>query len=91
MVRDDDLNMDEFGVPIHVIAKNDREQIRISLNEYHGAEYIDIRQFFLVQDGFRPTKKGVTLRKDLFPELLSGIIQLGDTLGFDWKQIEADS
>jgi hypothetical protein len=79
---------DEFGVPIHIFEKNEKEQIRISLNEYHGIEYIDIRLFFLSDDGFRPTKKGVTIRKDLYPELLNGVILLGDALGYDWKEIE---
>jgi hypothetical protein len=27
---------DEFGVPVHSFRKNDREEIRISINEYKG-------------------------------------------------------
>lgn len=83
-------NTDEFGIPIYIVTKNLKEQVRISINEYKRSEYIDIRIFYLneVNDEYRPSKKGITLRKDLFPELLRGIVLLGDTIGFDWKQLE---
>ena len=71
----------EFGVPIHVIEKNPKEQIRISLNEFHGYEYIDVRSFYFAPDGFRPSRKGVTLPKALYGELLKGILELGGALG----------
>ncbi len=71
----------EFGVPAHVINKNSQHQVRISVSEYRGVEYIDIRQFFLADGGFRPTKKGVTLSTKLYSELLKGVLELGATLG----------
>jgi hypothetical protein len=83
MIEDELASNDEFGVPVHVIPKGPREQIRISLNEYRGFDYIDIRSFYLSDHGYRPSKKGVTLKKDLYPELFRGIMQLGETLGFD--------
>ena len=52
---------DEFGIPVHAFARTAREEIRISLNEYRGFEYIDIRVFYRGEDGFRPSKKGVTI------------------------------
>lgn len=81
---------DEFGIPVHIIEKSDREQIRISLNQYEGHDYIDIRQFFNTPEGVRPTKKGVTLRKDLYPELLQGILLLGDALGYDPEEAASE-
>lgn len=74
---------DEFGIPVHMFDKNSREQIRISLNEYMGFEYIDIRVFYKSDEGYRPTKKGVTLSKDLYAELFLGVLQLGEALGID--------
>jgi hypothetical protein len=70
-----------FGVPAHVIEKNKREQVRIGLNEYRGSEYIDIRTFYLADDGYRPTSRGVTLPPRLFGELLRGVLELGTQLG----------
>jgi hypothetical protein len=70
--------------------KNSREQIRISINEYKGTEYIDIRTFFAAGDKFLPSRKGVTLRKDLYPELLNGIVLLGEALGFEVDEADDD-
>lgn len=74
-------NSDEFGVPVHAFLKSQREQIRISLNEYKGHEYIDIRSFYESDGVFRPSKKGVTLRVELLPELLHGIAHLSQIIG----------
>jgi hypothetical protein len=73
----------EFGIPVHTLQKNNREQVRISLNEYKGVEYIDIRIFYQAKDEFKPTRRGVTVPKRLYPELLQGMIELGHMLGFE--------
>ena len=71
----------EFGVPVHIIDKSRREQIRIGLNEFHGRESIHIRSFYDTGEGFRPTRRGVTVSTALYPELLRGVLELGVTLG----------
>ena len=38
-------------VVVHSINKRDNEQVRFSLSKYSGTEFIDIRSFFLAQDG----------------------------------------
>ena len=70
----------EFGVPLHTIEKNDKEQVRFSINEFKKREYIDIRTFSMTEDGFRPTKKGVTLKPTFFQELLRGVLEIGVNL-----------
>ena len=84
MEQDETVDLDafgEFGVPAHVIEKNSREQVRIGVNEFSGNEYIDIRTFFHSPDGYRPTRRGVTIPTRLYPELLKGLIELGGALG----------
>ena len=55
-----------------VFAKNARESIVISRNEYMGLEVIDIRTFFIDTAGeLSPTKKGVTIRAEKFNDFLS--------------------
>ena len=74
----------EYGTLVQAIQRDQRNQIRISLSEYKGHEYIDIRLFYLGrEDGARyhPTKKGITLPTDAYGELLKGVIELGSTLG----------
>ena len=60
------------------IQKNSTEQVRLSVNEYKGKKYIDIRTYFEADDGdYKPTKKGVALSVDLYNELKEGIESLG--------------
>ena len=63
------------------IQKSDTEQVQLSINEYKGKKYIDIRTFFEADDGeYKPTKKGVTLSIGLYNELKEGIETLGSML-----------
>lgn len=71
----------EFGVAAHVIQKSASEQLRIGINECPGQEYIDMRAFFDPGDGYRPTKRGITLPTRLYSEVLRGVLELGVTLG----------
>lgn len=80
----------EFGVLVHTITKSNKEQIRISLNEYRGSEYIDIRSFFQVEGLFKPSRRGITLPTRLYATLLDGVIELGPLLGFDATAPETD-
>ena len=73
----------EFGIPVHTIIKGRREQIRISLNEYKGSEYIDLRSFFQAEKGFNPTRRGITIPIRMYANLLEGALELGPLLGFD--------
>ena len=55
---------------ITTIEKNADEEIRVSLREYKGHPFIDIRVYWKPPEGEPgPTKKGVTLNPELFPGL----------------------
>ena len=54
--------------------KNSSEVVRISLSEFKGHSYVDIRIFYEDDEGeWRPTKKGVTVSVDLVDELLEAV------------------
>ncbi len=79
---------DDFydGVLIGAVGKRSNEQILVGLREFRGARFIDIRAYFETDASeWRPTKKGVTLPIDAFPELAEVIAGLGETLGFGEK------
>jgi hypothetical protein len=86
-----DSQDDQYGIPVHTFAKNKREQIRIALNEYQGHEYIDIRTFYSTDGQFKPSSKGITLKKELYPELLKGVIDLAEVLGIDLDTLDKES
>ena len=83
-----DSSMDDdgkYGVLVHLIQKNRRQQVRISLSEFNQDEAIDIRQFYIPRgeegSDYRPTTRGVRLPISLYWELLKGVVELGHTLG----------
>lgn len=78
---------DQYGIPVHTFDKNKKERIRIALNEYKGHQYIDIRTFYLADGEYKPSSKGVTLKTELYPELLKGVMELAATLGIDAESI----
>ena len=62
---------------IATIAKNPDEEIRVSLREYKGHPFIDIRLYWRPPDGEPgPTKKGVTLSPEFFPDLKKAVLAL---------------
>ena len=67
--------------PIAIIPKNSMDEIRVMWSEYKGHRYLDIRVYTEAEGKADkvPTKKGVTLRPDLIPELwrCSGVDQGG--------------
>ena len=56
---------------IDTFKKNDVEEVRIQLQEYKGYDLVDIRVWFTAADGQepRPTRKGITLKTELLPDL----------------------
>tara|TARA_B100000287_G_C20554904_1_gene749995 strand:- start:224 stop:463 length:240 start_codon:yes stop_codon:yes gene_type:complete len=67
------------------VTKNSKEKILISLNEYQGHKYIDLRVHY-EEEGtgeYKPTKKGIALSVKVIPEIISklqeGYTKLKDT------------
>ena len=48
---------------ISTIERSSTEQLQISINEYKGKKYLDLRIFYTTDNGasWLPTKKGVTI------------------------------
>jgi hypothetical protein len=66
---------------IHNFNKNVLEEVRVSLEEYKGNRYIDLRVYFKADDEFKPSKKGLTLSPDLLPELEQAVQKLKEAIG----------
>ena len=55
-------------------AKNATEQVRVTLTEWKGYPLLDVRVYFQDAQGeYKPSRKGLTLNRDLVPELLAGL------------------
>ncbi|WP_460901313.1 transcriptional coactivator p15/PC4 family protein [Paraburkholderia jirisanensis] len=70
----DTANDNRPGTLICEVQKNARERVRISVDQYKGHEYVNIRTWFVDAAGeYRPSKNGVTLKPSLIPQLLQGL------------------
>lgn len=68
---------------VATIAKNSREEVRISLDSFKGVDLVDIRTFANFQDGDgerRATKKGVSLKREKLPELIAALQAAAEAL-----------
>jgi len=67
------LKMEDNGKIILRLKKSEGEEIRVTEREYNGKDYVDIRQFFAPRKitEFLPTRKGVTMSRDLLLEMVT--------------------
>jgi len=67
---------------IHAFPKNPLEEIRVSLTEFKKKQYIDLRVYYKGDDGeYHPSKKGITVSLDLFPDLVEAIEKARELVG----------
>lgn len=61
---------------IATIPRSATEQLQISINEYKGKSYLDMRIYYTTDDGINwlPTKKGVTVAPENM-ELLKDAVE----------------
>jgi hypothetical protein len=66
--------MDEL---IAQFEKNATEVVRVSLTEYRGHKLVDVRVYYSDDEGqYRPTKKGVSLSVDVYPDFKRALVEL---------------
>lgn len=75
------MSKDE-AVVVHSFPKNPLEEVRSSVTVFKGKKYVDLRVYYKGDDGeFRPSKKGLTIALDLFPELEEAMRKLKEVIG----------
>jgi hypothetical protein len=66
--------MDEL---IAQFEKNATEVVRVSLTEYRGRKLVDVRVYYSDDEGqYHPTKKGVSLSVDVYPDFKRALVEL---------------
>tara|TARA_Y100000034_G_scaffold122417_1_gene167853 strand:- start:149 stop:442 length:294 start_codon:yes stop_codon:yes gene_type:complete len=77
-----------------VFTKNSRESIVIAETTFNGYDLIDIRTFYDDKGELKPTRKGVTLRKeklDEFVALLTKFAKDAAKASSETEELEPDS
>lgn len=69
------------AVLVHSFPKNPLEEVRASLTVFKGKRYVDLRIYYKGDDEeYRPSKKGLTVALELFPELEEAVRRLKDAI-----------
>jgi len=73
---------DPEGFETLLFTKSSKEAIGVGLNEWQGKIRVDIRTYVqaIGENGLLPTKKGISLPIEHYPQLLEAIRQLGDVM-----------
>ena len=68
-------------VAISSFEKNKKEEVRVSIDTFHGRKLINIRVFFKDDDGtMKPGKQGIAVSVDRYKDLAGAILELGQYL-----------
>lgn len=79
--------MDEL---IAQFEKNATEVVRVSITEFRGRKLVDLRVYYTDDEGeYRPTRKGISISVDGYPEFRNAIARLDKVL-LDQKLVTAD-
>lgn len=71
------MSEESEDVIVHSFPKSEDEEVRIGLQKYKGRYYIDLRVWFQDETGtFKPSKKGISVSVERFPELRKGLEKL---------------
>ena len=69
------------GVVIATFEKNKKEEVRVSVETFHGRKLINIRVFYKDDDGtMKPGKQGIAVAVDRYKDLAGAILELGQYL-----------
>jgi hypothetical protein len=77
------MNPPEDGSLVASFEKNSKEEVRVSVNEFHGRKLINIRVFYRAGEEWLPGKQGLALGVDRYRALADAMVKLGERLSKD--------
>lgn len=71
--------MEENDVYYRIISIKEDSQVRLTINNFRGTDYISLREYYLdFEEQWQPTPKGVTLPLSIpiVRELFAGLVEI---------------
>jgi hypothetical protein len=69
------------SVVIATFEKNKKEEVRVSVETFHGRKLINFRVFYKDDDGtMKPGKQGMALSVERYKDLAGAVLELGQHL-----------
>jgi len=62
------------------IQKNTQEIIRVHQTDYKGHDLVDVRVYYQDGNDWKPTKKGITFKRELLDDVLKALTQLSESI-----------
>lgn len=74
---------------VGAFKKSETEEVRLTLRNFKGKDYLDLRVYFCAEgmEGFKPTKKGLTLAAELAPGLEKAFKGLTAATARNWTAV----
>jgi hypothetical protein len=60
--------------------KNSKEEVRVSVDTFHGRQIINLRVFYRDGDEWKHGKQGIALSVERFKDLADAVLQVGQYL-----------
>ena len=74
--------MTDEGRELGVMEKSGGRLIRVTANTFEGYDLVDVREYFEDEMGApKPTRKGISLRREQFGEFVDMLLQAKEALG----------
>lgn len=68
---------------VALLDKNSREKLRVALDSYQGVPLVDVRIAVQLTESsgiWTPTKKGVSFRQDMLPDVLAALLAAAERI-----------
>lgn len=62
--------------------KNDREVVRVTVEDFKGQHLLNIRTWYHTPDGMRPGRAGIAMRADKLPDLVDALQKVSLTADY---------
>jgi hypothetical protein len=73
--------MDDTSQMVTQFEKNSKEEIRVSIDRFHGRNLINIRVYYRGPDQqWLPGRQGIALGIDRYRDLADAVVRLGEAL-----------
>jgi hypothetical protein len=74
-------NAPSDSVAVAHFEKNKKEEVRVSIETFHGRKLINIRVYYKDDDGaMKPGKQGIALAVERYKDLANAVLELGQHL-----------
>ncbi|PKO12811.1 MAG: hypothetical protein CVU39_21995 [Chloroflexi bacterium HGW-Chloroflexi-10] len=65
---------------VAAIGKSKTQEIRVGISHFKNMQLVDLRTYVEIDGEKRPTQKGVSMKAELYPQLMEAVRKLGELI-----------